>query len=94
MGTFHDDLGPLHGMTVVVDTTGPRIVVGRCHEATEESVILVGAAVHEEGQDGLTKADYVEKVARLGYWEKHARFTLPRHEVVSVRTLGEVAAEM
>ena len=30
MGTFHDDRGPLHGITVVVDTKGPQVYVGRC----------------------------------------------------------------
>ena len=30
MGTFHDGLGELHGLTVVVDTRGPQIAIGRC----------------------------------------------------------------
>ena len=94
MGTFHDDLGPLHGITVVVDTNGPRVVVGRCHEARDDSVILVGAAVHEEGEGGLTKAEYVAKIARLGFFEKHPRLAVPRADVTSIQPLGEIADGM
>ena len=30
MGTFHQGKGDLHGITVVVDTTGRCVFVGRC----------------------------------------------------------------
>jgi len=94
MGTFHDDLGPLHGITVVVDTRGERIVVGRCHEADDERVLLLGADVHVDGEEGLTKDDWIRRVSRLGFWEKHPRLNVPRSEVVSVRPLGEVARNL
>ena len=32
MGTFHQGKSELHGITVVVDTTGPEIFVGRCDD--------------------------------------------------------------
>ena len=90
MGTFHEDMGPLHGITVVVDTAGPRLAVGRCHQITDEFVHLVGADVHDEGAKGVTKGDYLSRVARVGHWERHPRLSLPRAEVVSIRPLGEL----
>ena len=41
MGTFHDGLGELHGITVVVDTKGTRIAIGRCHTVTESKVMTI-----------------------------------------------------
>ncbi|MBI4568519.1 MAG: BrxA/BrxB family bacilliredoxin, partial [Planctomycetes bacterium] len=43
MGAFHDGKGDLHGITVVVETRGPRLCVGRCDEVTGEAVILLAA---------------------------------------------------
>lgn len=88
MGTFHDNLGPLHGITVVVDTNGPRIVIGRCHEITEELVILHDVDVHEDGTDGKSKADYLKQAAKVGTWVKHSQLKVPMVEVASIQPLG------
>ena len=39
MGTFHQGKSELHGITVVVDTTGPEIFVGRCDDMDDRGVI-------------------------------------------------------
>lgn len=90
MGTFHQDKGEFHGITVVVDTTGPKVLVGRCDEADDEKVVLLDVDVHEEGQNGKTKAQYVERAAKFGVWKKFDHFVLPRSEVASIRRLGEI----
>ena len=41
MGTFHDDKGELHGITIVVETSGPRTYIGRCFEESERGVVLL-----------------------------------------------------
>ncbi len=91
MGTFHDDLGPLHGITVVVDTKGPRVVVGRCHEITGKNVILHDVDVHEAGTDGVSKIEYLERAARIGTWVKHAHLSVSLDEVTSIQPLGDLA---
>ena len=48
MGTFHQDRCPLHGITVVVDTAGPDVYVGRCDDEDDERVILLDADSHRE----------------------------------------------
>ena len=91
MGTFHDDLGELHGITVVVETTGPRLYVGRCHEENHEVVILLDADHHEEGESDTSREDYLKKAFQFGVWKKHDRITIPRADVRSIRRLGEPA---
>jgi len=89
MGTFHDDLGELHGMTVVVDTPGTKVYIGRCHEMTDEQVILEDADEHDEAPSGPTKTEYIQKAAKVGVWSKHRRLVVPMSEVASVKRLGE-----
>lgn len=90
MGTFHNDKSELHGITVVVDTNGPKVYVGRCDDMDDEKVILLDVDVHEDGQNGRSKQQYVERAAKFGVWKKHDRIILPRAEVSSVRRLGEM----
>jgi hypothetical protein len=90
LGTFHHGKGDLHGITVVVDTRGPRVWVGRCDVVTDEGVLLLDADAHEEGPDGPTKAEWVGRAARVGVWKRWDRVLVPAAEVASVRRLGEV----
>ena len=90
MGTFHQDKSELHGITVVVDTPGPAIYVGRCDDMDDRGIILLDADVHEEGDGGRSKAEYVERAAQFGVWKKYDRVRIPTDQVASVRRLGEV----
>lgn len=94
MGTFHDGKGDLHGITVAVDTHGPTVYVGRCHEVTEAGVILLDADEHTEGREGPSKREYLERAAQVGVWKKHDRLVVPREQVASIRRLGDIAAEL
>ena len=91
MGTFHQGKGELHGITVVVDTHGSRVFIGRCDTITPEGVILLDVDVHDEAEGGKTKAEYVAQAARVGQWKKHDRVVVPTAEVASVERLADVA---
>ena len=91
MGTFHQGKNELHGITVVVDTSGPEVFVGRCDDMNEAGILLEDVDVHRDGEGGLSKAEYIEKTARVGVWVKHRRFVVPGETIVSVRRLGEIA---
>ena len=93
MGTFHHDKGPLHGITVVVDTQGPRVYVGRCDTQDAESIVLLDADVHEDGTGGRSKGEYLRQVARVGHWNKIERISIPAQDILTVRRLGEIAPE-
>lgn len=90
MGTFHRGKSELHGITVVVDTAGPEVYVGRCDDMDEERVILLDADVHRDGDGGRTKDDYLSAAARYGVFKRHDRLVLPRRQVTSVRRLGDL----
>ena len=92
MGTFHHDKGELHGITVVVDTDGPEVFVGRCHEVTGEGVVLLDADLHRAEPGGPSKDEWVRRAAEYGVWARHRQLVVPRERVASIRRLGEVAA--
>lgn len=92
MGTFHQNKHHLHGITVVVDTRGDEVYVGRCDDMDEQRVILLDADAHRDGDEGRSKDQWVERAALYGVWPKHRRLELPRQAVASVKPLGEVAA--
>ena len=92
MGTFHQGKSELHGITVVVDTSGAEVYVGRCDDMNESGILLEDVDVHRDGEGGLSKEDYVAKAARVGIWVKQRRVFVPGETVVSVRRLGEIAA--
>lgn len=90
MGTFHQDKSELHGITVVVDTIGSEVFVGRCDDMDDRGIILNDADVHREGEGGRTKDEYVERAARFGVWKKLDRIFVPKERIASVRRLGEL----
>ena len=90
MGTFHDDKHELHGITVVVDTIGDEIYIGRCDDMNEQGVLLVDVDVHRQGEDGRSKDDYVARAAQFGVWKKFPRVLIPEEHVASVRRLGDL----
>ncbi|MCB1057983.1 MAG: hypothetical protein KDD11_20985 [Acidobacteria bacterium] len=91
MGTFHQNKGELHGITVVVDTTGAEIFVGRCDTVTEQGVILLDGDVHRDGDGGRSKEEWVNRASQFGVWKKFDRLVVPTDKVASIRRLGEVA---
>ncbi len=93
MTIFHEDRHELHGITVVVETVGPLTYIGRCHEIDDENVVLIDVDVHEDGPDGRSKDEFIQKAARVGVWTKHKHLVVPVAEVTSVRRLGEIAVE-
>lgn len=90
MGTFHHDKGELHGITVVVDTSGPEIFVGRCDTQDDASIVLLDVDFHEDGAEGKSKQDWLDRVAMVGPWAKHPRVVLPMEKVASVKKLAEL----
>ena len=90
MGTFHHDTHPLHGITCVVDTKGPRVYVGRVDSADEGGVHLLDVDVFDEKAGGETKRQFLERTARVGPWKRLDRVTVPQADVASVRRLGEL----
>lgn len=90
MGTFHDDKGELHGITVVVRTRGPRIYVGRCDSQTEQGILLLDADSHDEGQEGLSNDQFLRNASQWGHWPRIKAVEIAAREIVSVTRLSEL----
>jgi len=90
MGIFHQDKGDLHGITVVVDTVGDEVYIGRCDEMTEQQIILHDVDVHRDGDEGRSKEDYVVRAAQFGIWKQFERLAIPAASITSVRRLGDL----
>lgn len=78
---------------MVVDTDGPEVFVGRCHEVTPSGVVLLDVDVHSAEPGGTSKDEWVRKAARFGVWGRHRHLVVPSERVASIRRLGDVAAE-
>jgi len=90
MGTFHRDKGELHGITVVVETNGPRVYVGRCDEQNGAGIVLLDADHHDDGRGGKSRDEYLRFAARYGIFKKHDRVVVPRAEILRVVRLGDL----
>ncbi len=93
MGTFHDTKDPLHGITVVAHM-GDTVHVGRCHERTQNTIVLLDVDTHTQdesgqGPDGRTNAEYLERVAKFGVWIKNERLILPASQVEKMIPLNQ-----
>ena len=93
MGTFHNDKGELHGITVVVDLKDTRVFVGRCDTVLPEGVVLLDADMHDESEPAangvaLSKADYLVNARKFGVWKKYDRIVVPTDAVATIERLG------
>lgn len=89
-GARHADKGDLHGITVVVDTAGAEVYIGRFFEQRGDGIVLLDVACHRDGANGVSKEQYVDTAARYGQWKEHERVVVPLPEVRSVTRLADV----
>jgi hypothetical protein len=85
---FHPGHAELHGITVVIETHGPRTYVGRYDSEDERGVHLLDAGVHNESPE-LSKEDYIRKSAKFGVRSNHKHLVIPTNEVARITRLGE-----
>ena len=88
----HADKGDLHGITVVVDTIGVELYIGRFFEQRGDGIVLLDVARHRDGANGVSKQQYVETAARYGQWKELDQVLVPLPEVNSVTRLADVQA--
>jgi hypothetical protein len=81
---------PLHGITVVIDTPGNRLYIGRYHSEGEEGILLNDVDVRDLGPD-VTKEEYLARSAKFGVFKNTDRVKVPRAEIASVRRLIDYA---
>jgi hypothetical protein len=87
---FHPGHAELHGVTVVVETKGPRTYVGRYDSEDDQGVHMLDVGIHEEPAD-VSKDEYLKKTAKFGIKSQHRHMIVPRQEVARITRLAELA---
>jgi hypothetical protein len=86
---FHPGHAELHGITVVVETHGARIYVGRYDSQDESGVHMLDVGVHEPSAT-LSKEEYIRKSAKFGVRTDHKHVIVPADQVARITRLGEI----
>jgi hypothetical protein len=90
---FHPGHAELHGITVVLETTGSRTYVGRFDSLDEQGVHMLDVGVFDEKEENaaeLSKDEYIRRSAKFGIRSEHKHLVVPSGEVARITKLGEV----
>ncbi len=88
--TFHDNAHELHGVTVVVDSCGLNAYIGRCHEVTDDEVVLLDADDLASTSRDMSKQAWIKRAARIGVFGRQPVLRVPRTKVASITPLGQI----
>jgi len=93
MRTFagHSQKHSLHGITVVVETDGAELYVGRCDDIDEAGVHLRDADRHHQTESAVPREEFLARARRLGVWPNHRQITVPAAIVRAVTRLADEA---
>jgi nitrogenase molybdenum-iron protein alpha/beta subunit len=80
----------LHGITVVVETTGSRTYVGRYDREDELGVHILDVGVHDNTRDDISREEYIRKSHRFGIKSVQKHLVIPAPEVARIRRLSEI----
>jgi hypothetical protein len=78
---FHPGHSELHGTTVVLESTGEVLYIGRYHEETPQGVLLHDVAEHREP---ATRAEFVRKTLKFGVHARYPHMLIPSADVQRV----------
>jgi phage repressor protein C with HTH and peptisase S24 domain len=86
---FHPGHQALHGITVVVETSG-ETYVGRYDTEDQGRIHLLDAGSHHSADSQLSKDEYVRKCAKFGVVTKHKHLVIPAAQVTRITPLGDI----
>jgi hypothetical protein len=89
---FHPGHQSLHGVTVVLETQGPRTYVGRFDTQDEAGVHLLDVAIHEAAAGRPSKDEYLRRTAKFGVRAEQKHVLVPAGDVAKITPLGDVMA--
>jgi hypothetical protein len=88
---FHPGHSELHGVTVVVETTGETMYIGRYHEQTPAGVLLHDVSEYRPSAEGPTPREFIERALKYGVRAQREHIVVPSPEVRSITRLREWA---
>jgi hypothetical protein len=87
---FHPGHQELHGITVVLETSGSRTYVGRFDTQDQQGVHLLNVGVHEESVGVQSKDEYLRRSAKFGIRAEHDHLVVPGDQVVKITPLADL----
>jgi hypothetical protein len=87
---FHPGHQELHGVTVVLETRGPRTYVGWFDSQDERGVHMHDVGVHDATAAGGSKDEFLRRCDKFGIRPEHRDLLVPSGEVASIRRLVDV----
>lgn len=91
---FHPGHEALHGITVVLETTGTRTLVGRYDRTDEQGVLMLDVAVHDSTAATVPREEFLRKTLKFGVRAERKHLVVPVAEVTRIVPLVEVGAEL
>ena len=86
---FHSGHHPLHGVTVIIESTGPATYVGRFDSEDETGFHLLQVAIHREGVNELAREAYLSRTMKFGVRTDCDHILVPRSEVRKITRLTD-----
>ena len=88
---FHPGHAELHGITVVLETTGSITYVGRYDSADELGVHMLDVGVHDAAQ-GSSRDEYLRRIVKFGIRSDHKHLVVPADQVARITRLRELSS--
>jgi hypothetical protein len=86
---LHPGHHELHGVTVVLETTGPVTYVGRFDTQDDRGVHLLNVAVHDRTTAAQPLEEFLARVHKYGVRGERKHLVVPDADVGRIRRLGE-----
>lgn len=88
---FHPGHHELHGVTVVLETHGPEIFVGRFDSEDDDGIRMLDVGIYDAGA-GLTKEEYIRRSMKFGIRTDRKQLVVPKDAVARITKLGDFTA--
>jgi hypothetical protein len=89
---FHPGHDQLHGITVVLETTGKLMYVGRFDRQDETGVHLIGVSVFDPAQGTMSRTDFLSRTVKFGVRIDRPHLVVPGSQVSEITPLGDIAS--
>ena len=87
---LHPGHHELHGITVVVETTGPLTYVARFDTADERGIHLLNIATHDPSSATLPLEKFLARTRKFGVKAERKYLLLPADQVSRVTRLADL----
>jgi hypothetical protein len=88
---LHPGHHELHGITVVLESTGPVTYVGRFDTRDERGVHLLNVAIHDREASPQSLEEFLARAHRFGVRAERKHLVVPEADVARIRRLAEIA---